>query len=637
MTPSANGCTGPSKTFNITVNPTPGVDAISNQVLCNGASTASVNFTGAVSGSGFIWVNTAPSIGLAATGVGNIASFIATNTTNAPVIATITVTPSANSCTGPAKNFTITVNPTPTVDAIADKVVCNGGTVAAVAPAGPVTGTTFAWVNTDPSIGLAANGSSNIPAFAAVNTTANPVIATVTITPTANGCVGIQNSYDITVNPTPMLSSTLTPPAICDSAQFSYTPTSATAGTAFAWSRVAVAGIANAAASGTNNPNEALVNTTPNPVTVTYVYTLTANACPNTQNVTVTVNPTPKLSTPLTDSVCSEGLFTYTPVSATSGTNFAWVRAAVGGITPATGSGTGNISETLVNSTSAGINVNYVYTLTANGCVNTQTLAVMVNSKPAIPEISIMPPTTLCDNTMYQNFGTLSPAANGASYTWTADNAIVWASGANNENCIVNFTEPGTAVITLTSSYPASGCTSSASFTATVGSDVSDEPQVIYYNGRFVCLLNNADSYRWGYDDKSTLDSNIISGQTNQDYFNTTPDLVNRYYWVMTTKDGCMQKSYYNKPTGIHTIASENMLVKLYPNPAVDKVNIELSEFNTIHASVKLFDVTGKNLKSANVSGVKTQLDVSDLTQGIYFIGYYENGVRLATLRFIKN
>jgi hypothetical protein len=516
-------------------------------------------------------------------------------------------------------------------------VVCNSGTVAAVVPAGPVAGTTFAWTNNTPSIGLAASGAGNIPTFTAINTTANPVTATVTITPTANGCVGILNSYDITVNPTPMLSSTLTPPAICDNTQFSYTPASATTGTAFAWSRSAVPGISNPAANGTNNPNEPLDNTTPNPVTVTYVYTLTANSCPNTQNVTVVVNPTPMLSTSLKDTVCSEGSFTYVPASATAGTNFAWARANVAGITPATGSGIGNINETLVNATSTGINVNYVYTLTANGCVNTQTLVVTVNSKPAIPVISIMPSEALCDNTMYQNFGASSPASNGAKYTWTADNAIVWASGLNNENCIVNFTEPGTAVVTLNSQYPASGCISSTSFTATVSTDESDQPQVIYYNGRFVCLLNNADSYRWGYDDKSTLDSSIIFGETNQDYFNTTPDLATRYYWVMTEKEGCMQKSYYNKPTGLGTSVSRDEVVKLYPNPATNLVNIEISSSPSVDASIKLFDLTGKNLRSIPVSGTKTQLDVAELTQGIYFIGYYENGIRLATLRFIKN
>ena len=45
---------------------------------------------------------------------------------------------------------------------------------------------------------------------------------------------------------------------------------------------------------------------------------------------------------------------------------------------PAT-SGTGDINETLINTTTSPVNVTYVYTLTANGCTNTQNLTVTVN------------------------------------------------------------------------------------------------------------------------------------------------------------------------------------------------------------------------------------------------------------------
>ena len=88
----------------------------------------------------------------------------------------------------------------------------------------------------------------------------------------------------------PVLSSNLSATATSGTT-FTYTPTSTTAGTTFAWTREAVAGISNAAENGTGSINESLVNTTTLPVNVTYVYTLTANGCTNTQNVVVTVNP----------------------------------------------------------------------------------------------------------------------------------------------------------------------------------------------------------------------------------------------------------------------------------------------------------------------------------------------------------
>ena len=71
-----------------------------------------------------------------------------------------------------------------------------------------------------------------------------------------------------------------------------YTPTSATGGTSFTWTRAVVAGIDNPASSGSGIISEFLVNTTLIPVNVTYVYTLTPpSGCVNTQNVVITVNP----------------------------------------------------------------------------------------------------------------------------------------------------------------------------------------------------------------------------------------------------------------------------------------------------------------------------------------------------------
>ena len=71
---------------------TPTVNAISSQTLCNGVTTSAVNFTGAT-GTIFNWTNNTTSIGLGASGTGNIAAFAATNTGSTAVTGTVTVTP----------------------------------------------------------------------------------------------------------------------------------------------------------------------------------------------------------------------------------------------------------------------------------------------------------------------------------------------------------------------------------------------------------------------------------------------------------------------------------------------------------------------------------------------------------------
>ncbi len=195
-------CIGAPTTFTYTVNPTPTVDAVSDAVVCNGSATAPVSFSGSVSGTVYNWTNNNTSIGLAASGSGNIASFTAVNAGATAVTATITVTPSYTNagatCTGTPISFTITVGPTPTVDAVSNQVVCNNGATAAVNFTGSLPGTTFSWTNTLTSIGLAASGTGNIPSFTATNTTNAPVTATVTVTPSLATGGTVSQSFNYT-------------------------------------------------------------------------------------------------------------------------------------------------------------------------------------------------------------------------------------------------------------------------------------------------------------------------------------------------------------------------------------------------------------------------------------------------------
>ena len=200
---------GTPTTFTITVNPTATVNAVANQVVCNNTPTAAVNFSSPTTGGTIVynWTNNTPSIGLAASGTGDIASFTATNATNAPVTATITVTPAYTNggvtCIGTPITFTITVNPTATVNPVANQVVCNNAATAAVNFTSPTTGGTivYNWTNNDPFIGLGVSGTGNIAIFTAINGTNAPEVATITVTPTyTNGavsCVGTPHSFTI--------------------------------------------------------------------------------------------------------------------------------------------------------------------------------------------------------------------------------------------------------------------------------------------------------------------------------------------------------------------------------------------------------------------------------------------------------
>lgn len=220
----------------VTINPIPVVTAPANQVFCANAVAPATTLSGTPTGVTYE-ISGGASVGLAnASGLTQIPSFTATNATGAPVTATVTITPSANGCTGTPVTYTITVNPTAAIVATADMTKCNGTNVAAIPFSSPTTGgtVTYSWTNDNPSIGIAASGTGNIPAFTAANTACTDAVANIIVTPVyTNGgqtCNGTPDTFKVTVHPTPNGSIAAVDPALCQgtAVQLKYTATCGT-------------------------------------------------------------------------------------------------------------------------------------------------------------------------------------------------------------------------------------------------------------------------------------------------------------------------------------------------------------------------------------------------------------------------
>jgi len=453
----ANGCVNTDDVL-VTINPTPDVNPITDQTICNGAQTTAVNFSGSVPGTTYSWVNNTPSIGLAANGNGNMAAFTGTNNTAAPVIATITVTPTANGCPGTSETFTITINPTPVANPILDQTLCNGSLTAALTFSSTTAGTTFDWTNNTTSIGLAANGTGNIGAFAATNTGTSNVTATISVTPTANGCAGTAEDFTITVNPSPVVDAILDQ-TVCDGASTAnVTITSATAGTTFDWTNnnpsIGLAGTGSgniAAFTGTNAGSAAISGL----ITVTP----TANGCTGpTEDFTITVNPAPTVNT-ITDQIVCNGAGTSIVnfSSSTAGTSFDWTNND-----PSIGlaaNGSGNIASfTATNNGTSAVIATISVTPTANGCPGVPVdFTITVNPTPNVDPILDQ---SVCDgsNTAAVNF--TSTTAN-TTFSWANNNASI-GLGASGTGSIAAFTGQNSGATpvsgTITVTPEANGC-----------------------------------------------------------------------------------------------------------------------------------------------------------------------------------
>ncbi|RYE02232.1 MAG: hypothetical protein EOP50_00570 [Sphingobacteriales bacterium] len=196
------GCGGTSTTP-ITILPRATVNGISNQAICAGSQTAMVVPAGTASG--FSWSVLNTTVGLAASGNGAIPAFTAMNNGTGTVTAQVNVQPlgdGTSTCNGNIVAYHYTIYPRPTVNTVTVPGYCRGVLTTPVTFSSATSGTTFAWRNNNPTIGLPAHGTSGLPSFAAQNPNgAGSSIsnnATITVTPTANKCVGAP--YQLTLS-----------------------------------------------------------------------------------------------------------------------------------------------------------------------------------------------------------------------------------------------------------------------------------------------------------------------------------------------------------------------------------------------------------------------------------------------------
>jgi gliding motility-associated-like protein len=205
------GCPSAPDTITIFVNPLPTVNPSTDLNLCHDFATNPILFTGNVTGSVYNWSSTNLNVGLTTlTGADIIPSFLTTNTGVLPTSTIVEVTPifiNNIQCEGPIDQFTITINPEPSVFSVNDIILCEGELSSSVILLGTLDSTIYNWENSNVSVGLASSGTGNIPVFTAQNPTLDLILSTVIVTPLYGlaQCPGDSISFDIIVKPAPTI------------------------------------------------------------------------------------------------------------------------------------------------------------------------------------------------------------------------------------------------------------------------------------------------------------------------------------------------------------------------------------------------------------------------------------------------
>ena len=446
----AGACPGQPIQVVAYVHPVATIAALTSPTVCPQAIVTPTAFVSTPNGASFAWTVSNAQIGIAGPGNGQLAPWTApANNTNAPITGTVTVTPTFNGCVGTANNFTVTINPTPTVTNInLSQSLCSGANSAAVTWTSNLAGTTYAWTGLGSAAtvtGFTASGSGNLPVMSITNASNAVQTVTYTVTPTNSGCVGPAITYTITVNPIPQVTLSQNQTVCGGVATGASAFTNSVAGGSFTYVLQGAGGVPATVTGYPSNgsgqiPVATITNSGTNPYTLNYTVTPTGNGCSGASAIySITVNPAPAVTFSIPNqTVCNNANSQAVTIStATANTTYSWaiqnpLPNGLGVVLPTSGNNSIIPSFTgLTNNTNQPVSftISASASTTGNavcpGVPNTYTITV----NPTVTALAtFVSNDTLCSNTQLNV--ALSSVTPAVQYTWTvvAPNGVTGAS-----------------------------------------------------------------------------------------------------------------------------------------------------------------------------------------------------------------
>ena len=317
VTPTYNGCVGPSQNFTVTVNPNP-VASAPTQSVCSGG-TVTVTPTSSVSGTTYSWTYVQTNASGASVSSGSSLMQTLTATTNTAGTVAYTLTPMAGTCQGNSFPLSVTVNPIPVLTAAASQSTCAGD--AMLVATSSVSNTSLSWTASNAINVTGAYNASQQIQFDQVLGTSSATGGTINyaISSSAAGCNG--NTVNVTLAVYPVPSINAASASICSGHSGSVTITDVSLpGTplpdlGYQW-MCTNTNIASPVSSGTGVPGGTFaVADGINAGTATYTITpVTAHCSGTARTATINVNPLPDTPTgTLAATVCTGQSVTFTP------------------------------------------------------------------------------------------------------------------------------------------------------------------------------------------------------------------------------------------------------------------------------------------------------------------------------------
>ena len=104
-----------------------------------------------------------------------------------------------------------------------------------------------------------------------------------------------------------------------------------------------------------------------------------------------------------------------------------------------------------------------------------------------------------------------------------------------------------------------------------------------------------------------------------------------------SVSEGVQQPFEISVVTGIEEAKGINLSVTAYPNPTTDYLTLSIGEFDISNLSYQLYDMNGKLLQNAKITGNQTSIVMSNLVPANYFVKVIQGNKKVKTFKIIKN
>ena len=521
---------------------------------------------------------------------------ISSNAT-AAMSGTYSLVTTLNGCSSSNGTTSVVVNTIPTTPNIINNgSFCEG--LALSLSTATISDATYSWSGPNGFTSNQQNPTISSNATAAMN-------GTYSLTTTLNGCSSLTGSMAVIINTIPATPSIINIGPICEGSALSLS-TQTISGATYSWSGP------NGFTSNQQNPN--ISSNATAAMSGTYSLSAILNGCSSLNGTSeVIINPIPSTPSIINNGPICEGTALLLSTASISGATYSW--SGPNGFT------SNQQNPTISLNATATMGGTYSLATILNGCTSLNGIsAVVVNPIPSTP--SIINNGSFCEGSPLL----LSTASlTDGTFSWSGPNGF--ASNMQSPTVSSNATAAMSGTYSLSTTL--NGCSSLIGTSEVIINPIPAAPSAssngpIDLGSTLTLSASTIPGATYFWTGPNGFSSSLQNPTVST---NSTLAMAGNYevYVIVSSCTSSISSVLVvvNSNVGL-TEELSNSTMSIYPNPASDKISIEIGESKGVF--LQIFNSLGAKVFEGNLNETKGELDISYLSSGIYTVRITSDG-----------